>query len=226
MSDGKKRMMKVCEGCGETYEANYPEQRYCGHICYNKHRHDEKMNGICEECGKPYRRNTSKQRFCSTVCAHRYVARTRKKRGQKTKLQDCVCGQCGKEFQAKYVRRFCSDVCRFAYREKTDLERFGTAVCPVCKQEFVKKNKKQAFCSKGCTSSYKRIEYAASMERNHVKTKIRVLKDIPVYTYLRPAVGSVWEATEFLLMGGVKECYIETHGKQVILRKGEYERLA
>lgn len=226
MSDGKKRMMKVCVGCGETYEANYPEQRYCTHICYNKHRNDEMLQGICEECGTVYRKNTGKQRFCSRACSNAYVSRNRSKRGKKPNIQELVCEYCGKPFQAKYVRSFCSDACRLASRRRSDLERFGTAICPVCKREFVKKNKKQAFCSKGCTSAYKRIEYAASMEREHVKIRIRVLKDIPVYPYLRPAVGSIWEATEFLLLGGVKECYIETHGKQVILRKGEYERLA
>lgn len=224
MSDGKKT--KICEGCGQPFEVNWPKQRYCCRTCYTKHRYDQELQGVCEECGKPFRKNSMKQRFCGLQCAGRYTAKHKKKPGESPTIRDCVCQHCGKPFQAKRERKFCSDECRKEHQRKSDPERYGTAVCPVCKKEFVKKKENQVFCSKECRVAYQHVEYAASMERKHTKIKIRVLKEIPVYAHLRPKVGSIWEATEFLLLGSVKECYIETHGKQVILRKGEYERLA
>ena len=49
--------------------------------------------------------------------------------------------------------------------------------------------------------------------------KIRVLKDIPVYQYLQPVVGKIYDAFQpTRKLQGPPFCYVEISGKKVVLR--------
>lgn len=140
------------------------------------------------------------------------------------KYKTTVCKQCGKTFTQKGNSTFCSDECREANRVEMYKQIFGTGICEWCGKEYVKKSKNQKCCSQKCTNDV--ICFAGRIEnRVQEKCKIMVIDNIPVFPHLHPKVGSIHDATEYTMPGGVKGCWIDMNGKRIMLRHGEYRRL-
>lgn len=68
-----------------------------------------------------------------------------------------VCEHCGKSFIGIEKSRFCSNVCKSAWRRKAGLDNV-VRICKLCGKEFkVNKYSKQQFCSKKCGSKHHTI---------------------------------------------------------------------
>ena len=70
------------------------------------------------------------------------------------------CEYCGKEYTTViYFQRFCSNVCKSAWRRKSRIDD-ETRTCPICGKEFrVNKYSKKQFCSRSCASKSRQYAY-------------------------------------------------------------------
>ena len=98
-----KKYTRVCECCGQSYQTNYENQKYCSNECrfearrkYEESRKKEprpkRHTKECEHCGKTYQTNSKKQKYCSAECR---IAASRTGRT----LHEKTCLFCGTVFQ-------------------------------------------------------------------------------------------------------------------------------
>ena len=175
-------MQKICEICGESYEASRSNQKYCPECGKNpqkiskdydaavrankKHAgdYDRPRERICEQCGKTFLSLYSR-RFCSDSCQREHIAQT------------ATCTTCGRRLIDLGIRReragiaFCSEACREKHkkdlreaREKARAESEPKQVpgtetlrCLVCHKLFQRPISKDPYvCSDSCKETFLR----------------------------------------------------------------------
>jgi len=79
-----------------------------------------------------------------------------------------VCVKCKREFESLVFKKFCSEVCRKAYRNK---KKNRVAVCPVCQSTFFQKTAEQKYCSYTCRNKAKTAHIHRPTKKNQKKQK-------------------------------------------------------
>ena len=156
--------MKTCEYCGQEFEPKKyagNKQRFCTERCNNKWRRDNPKYEprTCNNCGRSFvPKALDRVTFCSRECAfeHRKAKPVEKSRP--------VCVICGREFDSRQGRKYCSDECRKKVlrdkeRKREAIKHGQTDKSFVCKQcgklvlpEYGTKLK--VFCSAYCCKKY------------------------------------------------------------------------
>jgi very-short-patch-repair endonuclease/endogenous inhibitor of DNA gyrase (YacG/DUF329 family) len=163
----RRRVSKVCQGCGKTFEAHAsrPDRLYCSRECFHRATKAEKVEKLCPVCGKTffvYPYYADRYTVCSRACrlaATRYetcprcgkVFAVKKNNGSKTPYcsEECrrppiisTCETCGKTIRVvpSSGRRFCSFACWRRFRGETTLEAKFRAALSAVGVDFVQES--------------------------------------------------------------------------------------
>jgi len=135
--------VRVCEGCGNTYENGDSKSRFCSRACANRN-NSTVVERKCECCGKPFVASRPGGRYCSRACVNREY-KVRKAATSAAR----ACLNCGKAFRAHDpATRFCNLVCAAAYNH----DKLQDLTCETCKTRFRPRGPfdRRRFCSKRC----------------------------------------------------------------------------
>jgi endogenous inhibitor of DNA gyrase (YacG/DUF329 family) len=139
---------KKCENCGNEFETNRLEQRFCCPKCEIHHREfivksafKERLQNtpkVCPICHKSFTcKKSLKQKFCSILCRKTFRRIHREKLKERTK----VCKQCGTEFTTIIARKiFCSRhcACEWSHDQRIRTTEIGIKkMCINCGKEFI-----------------------------------------------------------------------------------------
>lgn len=168
-----KKFTKQCTFCGEDFQTNREEQKYCSPQCSHAAHKTGRTVYIktCLYCNAEFTTIYKNYNFCSSACGSRHVADLR--RGE------YFCEYCGKPRHSDHPNRnrFCSRECAIKARvlqylpiklkrEQEKREAYLNAhrkTCVVCGKEFQASVMQQKYCSPQC----KEVLYAAiSHDRN------------------------------------------------------------
>lgn len=142
--------LRDCAGCGEVFQPDPLDQRYCSRDCYHER---GRVTLTCAECGDEFSVKAShadERRHCSRACRSEAAHETR------------TCPTCDEAFEV-YTRSeqtYCSRLCAAHDREHTREER----TCPECCDTFeVYPSRDQQYCSRDCYSKSRREQRRCPM---------------------------------------------------------------
>lgn len=142
-------MKKICTGCGEPFETEILEKKFCTKSCgrkAKKTRDRQKPKEFrCAVCKKLFIGPTGStvKKFCSLECRRVAIPPT---------LQNTKCLNCGLTIPETYRgRKYCSRECRPA---KSKVEK----QCPRCLKSFQSKETRK-YCSKQCQVGDRSLVY-------------------------------------------------------------------
>lgn len=158
-----KKYTKQCDSCGETFQTNRKNQRYCSTACV----HDVRRTGRtvytknCLYCNSEFTTIYKNYKYCTSTCASRHAADLR--RGE------YFCEYCGQTRHSDHPNRnrFCSRECAVKARfmdlwiqreaERAEWKRLReiemTRECDWCGKTFVAHNVNHRYCSTDCCYS-------------------------------------------------------------------------
>lgn len=154
--------MKMCKGCGESFEAAKHNQVYCLRT----------MDADCEFCPESFQRKCGAKlkRTCSKSCSSKLIRKEQSERNVRTCLgcdstfQQKVVSQtyCGKELTVECEsdcgqsvttscsnspKRFCTPSCRQVHMRATSYS-IGSRDCEICGESFLPLGSKGLICDK------------------------------------------------------------------------------
>lgn len=91
---------------------------------------------VCPICGKQFVKYHTKQKYCSDECrvqaqreAHaRYARKRTANGGEKVKMHNYTCVNCGRGFRGRHGQKTCSEKCRIEQRRKAQREWYANQV--------------------------------------------------------------------------------------------------
>lgn len=145
-------MEKICEFCGESFQTNLKERKYCSRDCSWEANCVEHPKHTCSYCGESFRRSSTKivteNVYCSRKCLNE-VRREILKRRKGTKNKGAIfvtieCKYCKQIFEQKCYektrrKQFCTVSCATKYRHE-EKERLGAKNLKQAKKMKVKEN--------------------------------------------------------------------------------------
>lgn len=186
--------MKICEYCGNEYEpskftGSKDKQRFCTPSC-NKLWHYHNPQGkpcICLNCGKEYRpKSKERNKYCSRECAFAdtkgwnvHCLNQKPKEPSPPKPKHIIsCVVCGKKFEGKAGRKYCSDECikekgRQRAKEKYKHEPVPSfeTTCQQCGKIYKTNRPSSRYCSKACAAKVERMAKTEQNQRRRAREK-------------------------------------------------------
>lgn len=179
--------MKTCEYCGQEFEPKKyagNKQRFCTEICNRKwyYANPKYKPRTCKNCGRSFvPKRCDRLTFCTREC---FFESVKAKPVEKPLL---VCVVCGREFDGRQDRKYCSDECMKARERQRAKKTFVSVketnpyiekVCKHCGSTFSTNYyaTRKEFCSHKCSKKYtkgqrryqKRGQYVAPISINQV----------------------------------------------------------
>lgn len=139
---------KSCPTCGKNFTVTNPRSRqeFCTKECRPPRKTYIEPRS-CEICGKQFVPAYSCQKYCSKECKWKGYTLSKT-----VKVDEKTCIHCGKQFTPpsnKLHKKYCSQACYFASKDKT-----VTLTCEFCGKSFTKpyRHRNSKTCSRECFS--------------------------------------------------------------------------
>lgn len=150
-------------------------------------------------------------------------------------MKSLVCKECGREFEFKRVKKYCSEECSKSASKKNRIkknkERFGERYCEYCGEKFVPYREDGRFCKEECTLAYGRYvtqgwqppeEKNCSICGKMFKVKSNYLQTYQEYCSLEcTSIGTAKKSTcvvcgeIYLIAEGIDKKYCKSECKQI-----------
>lgn len=136
-----------CKNCGKIFTTPIKKDGgslnfFCSEACVKEYDELNPKYVKCKNCGKDIRvyhkgltRFYETKTYCSLECSREYIKNHPRVKNEKGEIKQ-ICEKCGKEFYAKYRRKYCDDCV---------VKTSSTSICAYCGKEFENPKSKNGY---------------------------------------------------------------------------------